>query len=209
MIPQTKPEGKREVKLPGDFSPERYVTKLQGRDYLEVKWRLVWLRTEHPDAVITTELIQCANDFALFRATVSIPGAGSATGWGSETPKDFRDYIEKAETKALGRALAALGYGTQFCEDYAEGTGKVVDSPVSRSDGEPKPTKAQQDAAVTHWKQQFAKAESVEELQAIGRTLAHDPHVGDARDLLVPEYSKRMKTLRGQQSEQVAPTTTA
>jgi hypothetical protein len=49
---------------------------------------------------------------------VAIPGAGEATGWGSETADDFEDYIEKAETKALGRALAALGYGTQFCEDF-------------------------------------------------------------------------------------------
>jgi len=55
---------------------------------------------------------------ALFRARVSVPGGGTASGWGSETADDFGDYIEKAETKALGRALAALGYGTQFCEDF-------------------------------------------------------------------------------------------
>jgi hypothetical protein len=62
---------------------------------------------------------------AIFRARVAIPGAGEASGWGSETSTDFRDYIEKAETKALGRALAALGYGTQFCEDFtfSEGDG--------------------------------------------------------------------------------------
>ncbi len=36
-------------------------------------------------------------------------------------------------SKALGRALAALGFGTQFCEDFdfAQGhEGKVVDAPV-------------------------------------------------------------------------------
>ncbi|MGQ9674038.1 MAG: hypothetical protein ACUVX1_00015 [Chloroflexota bacterium] len=123
------------------FDASKYLTKLQGRDYLEVKWRLLWLRTEHPEAVVNTELVlppsqltgKDGESFALFKATVSIPGAGSATGWGSETAKDFRDYIEKAETKALGRALAALGFGTQFCEDFdftTRDNGHTVDSPV-------------------------------------------------------------------------------
>jgi len=100
------------------FDASKYLTDLGGRDYLEVKWRLLWLRTEHPDAVIETELVKHTPGLALFRARVTVPGAGIATGWGSETAGDFEDYIEKAETKALGRALAALGYGTQFCEDF-------------------------------------------------------------------------------------------
>jgi hypothetical protein len=100
------------------FDAGKYLTNLNGRDYLEVKWRLLWLRTEHPDAVIETELVKHGGGLALFRARAAIPGAGIATGWGSETADDFGDYIEKAETKALGRALAALGYGTQFCEDF-------------------------------------------------------------------------------------------
>ena len=100
------------------FDASKYLTDLGGKDYLEVKWRLLWLRTEHPDAVIETELVKHGAGLALFRARVSLPGSGIATGWGSETAGDFEDYIEKAETKALGRALAALGSGTQFCEDF-------------------------------------------------------------------------------------------
>lgn len=100
------------------FEASKYLTDLNGRDYLEVKWRLLWLRTEHPDAVIETELVKHGAGLALFRARVALPGGGEATGWGSETADDFEDFIEKAETKALGRALAALGYGTQFCEDF-------------------------------------------------------------------------------------------
>ena len=113
------------------FEPGRYLTKVGGADYLEVKWRLVWLREVHPDAVIETELISHIGQDAIFRARVSIPG-GSATGLGSEAYDDFRDYIEKAETKALGRALAALGFGTQFCPDFEFGAreGRVVDAPV-------------------------------------------------------------------------------
>ena len=114
-----------------DFDASKYLTDLSGRDYLEVKWRLLWLRTEHPDAVIETELVKHTPSLALFRARVAIPGAGIATGWGSETADDFEDFIEKAETKAIGRALAALGYGTQFCVDFDEG-GAVTDAPVER-----------------------------------------------------------------------------
>jgi hypothetical protein len=115
-----------------DFDPSRYLTKVSGSDYLEVKWRLLWLRQTHPDASIETELVTHDGQAAIFKAKVSIPGGGSSTGWGSEQYGDFRDYIEKAETKALGRALAALGFGTQFCNDFAFGAdqNRVVDAPV-------------------------------------------------------------------------------
>lgn len=114
------------------FDPSKYLTKVGGADYLEVKWRLVWLRELHPDAAIETELVSHDGNLAVFRARVSIPGGGSATGWGSEGVDDFRDYLEKAETKALGRALAALGFGTQFCPDFDFGAaqGAVVDAPI-------------------------------------------------------------------------------
>ncbi len=114
------------------FEPARHLTRINGAEYLEVKWRLVWLRETHPDASVVTELHHADERQAIFKATVSIPGGGSATGWGSESPGDFRDFLEKAETKALGRALAALGFGTQFCPDYDFGADqqRVVDSPV-------------------------------------------------------------------------------
>lgn len=124
-----------------EFNPSKYLVQTKGnKEYLEVKWRLVWLRLAYPDATITTKLEQLDHQtqFALFSACVTLPGGASATGWGSETKADFGDYIEKAETKALGRALAAAGFGTQFCDDHEfDATGeRVVDSPVERG---PKP----------------------------------------------------------------------
>jgi hypothetical protein len=103
---------------PPRFDPAKFLTKVNGSDYLEVKWRLVWLRDRHPNAEISTELVAHEDSRALFSARIVIPGGGSATGWGSESAGDFRDYLEKAETKAIGRALAALGFGTQFCTDH-------------------------------------------------------------------------------------------
>jgi hypothetical protein len=114
----------------GAFDPRRHLTKVGGKDYLEVKWRVYWVRTQYPNAIISTELVKHAfaspdGDIpaeAIFKAYVAIPGGGGeATGWGSESEADFHDYIEKAETKALGRALAALGFGVQFAGEDFEG----------------------------------------------------------------------------------------
>ncbi|KKM86510.1 hypothetical protein LCGC14_1278330 [marine sediment metagenome] len=133
------------------FDPSKHITDLRGKEYLEVKWRLVWLRDLHPEAIIVTELLEHIHTagFALFKAEITIPvdgeiGGGSATGHGSETAEDFGDYIEKAETKAIGRALAALGYGTQFCGgELDEMAGKrgerIVDAPVQRTESPQQP----------------------------------------------------------------------
>jgi hypothetical protein len=107
-----------------DFDPTPYIRQLRGRgggsDYLDVKWRLLWMRKEHPDAEIVTELVRHDPQMAIFKATVTVPTGGKATGYGSETASDFPDFIEKAETKAIGRALNALGYGAQFGERSEE-----------------------------------------------------------------------------------------
>lgn len=121
------------------FDPTTHIIKLKGKDYLEVKWRLGWLRDEHPDSIIETEIVQVDNEvgFCLAKARIVIPGGGESTDYGSETRKDFGDFIEKSITKAIGRALGSLGYGTQFCEDFdtvdATGTVHIVDSPVEKA----------------------------------------------------------------------------
>lgn len=118
---------------PAAFEPGKYLSVVNGSDYLEVKWRLVWLRNEHADAQIETELMTHDGNRAVFRARVAVPNGGSATGWGTEDAVNFPNYLEAAETKALGRALAALGFGTQFCPDFEFGAeeGRVVDAPVA------------------------------------------------------------------------------
>lgn len=115
------------------FDPGRYLSVVNGSDYLEVKWRLVWLRHVHPEAHIETELVTNEDNRAVFKARVSVPDGASATGWGSEGALNFPNYIEAAETKAIGRALAALGFGTQFCPDFDFGANEnqVVDAPVT------------------------------------------------------------------------------
>lgn len=115
-----------------NFIPSEHLIPLKGKDYLEVKWRLVWFREEKPLWGVETDTLELTDQRAVFKATVkNEEGRTIAVGHGSETPRDFGDYIEKAETKAIGRALALLGYGTQFAPELEEGD-RIVDSPVEK-----------------------------------------------------------------------------
>lgn len=112
------------------FNLNDHLMDLKGKKYLQVMWRLVWFREDHPDWCIDTHLEQLSENHAVFAAKIlDENGMQKASGYGSESMKDFRDFIEKAETKAIGRALAMLGYGTQFAPELDEGK-RIVDSPV-------------------------------------------------------------------------------
>ena len=144
------------------FNPNDHLMQIKNRngsaDYLPVQWRLVWFREYCPEGSIETEMlhleldreteeegyawnnetrrsekvIKRATGLAVFRAVVKDGRGGIATGTKSEKAASFPDYIEKAETGAIGRALAALGYGTQFAPDLDE-QHRIVDAPVDRS----------------------------------------------------------------------------
>lgn len=118
------------------FRPEMHLSTVGSATYLEVKWRLVWFRDVHPNGVITTELVehkvspaQPDLSYAVFRAEAHDNHGGVGVGYGTESCGDFKDYLEKAETRAIGRALATLGYGTQFTADFETG-GRMVDNPA-------------------------------------------------------------------------------
>lgn len=121
------------------FNPTERLRRVQGGAlYMDVADRKLWLHTmtEHAlsgaySYIINTECHTLTERIAVFRAEVTVADSEGAvirrcSGWGSETPQDFGDYIEKAETKALGRALANAGFGTANAEP--EGT-LIVDAP--------------------------------------------------------------------------------
>ncbi|HEY0755013.1 MAG TPA: hypothetical protein VGD98_13730 [Ktedonobacteraceae bacterium] len=144
------------------FNPNDHLIQIKGRngfsDYLPVQWRLVWLRSVYPNASVETEMLHLDLEreveatlevwseekqqaekvvkrnkgLAIFKAIVRDGSGGVGTGTKSETAANFPDFIEAAETGAIGRALAALGFGTQFAPELQE-EHRIVDSPVARS----------------------------------------------------------------------------
>jgi hypothetical protein len=105
---------------------------LRGKEYLEVKYRLVWFREDHSDWSIETELVSVTEVSAYAKATVKDEtGRIIATSHKFESVQGFPDFIEKAETGAIGRALALIGYGTQFCADELDEGSRIVDAPVT------------------------------------------------------------------------------
>jgi len=143
------------------FNPREHLLQLKSRegskDYLPVQWRLVWFREQCPQGTIETEIVhldldkemdeetfawnsekrrsekvvKTARGVAIVRAVVRDGKGGVATGTKMEKAASFPDWLEKAETGAIGRALAALGYGTQFAPDLDEAH-RIVDAPVDR-----------------------------------------------------------------------------
>lgn len=130
---------------PHSFDPISHLTEHRGRKYLEVRWRLLWLRAEHPDAQIETEEMASGEDWVKFRARVSVPGHGSATGHAYQARSDgSAGFYEKAETTALGRALAALGYGAQFAAEFDEETAPLpqpAETPIEFPRPGPRPVR--------------------------------------------------------------------
>ncbi len=105
---------------------------LKGKDYLQVAHRLVWFREEYPEGSITTEFVKLEETYAIAKARIFFDGGSlMAVAHGREDAKHFPDFIEKAETKAIGRALALCGFGTQFAPELDE-EDRLADSPTIR-----------------------------------------------------------------------------
>lgn len=109
---------------------------LKGKPYLMAANRLVWFREAHPTGIIKTQLLHHQDDTAVFKAEIFINGPNSqpmlvATAHKVETKTSFPDYVEKAETSAIARALAMAGFGTQFTGDELDEGDRLADSPIN------------------------------------------------------------------------------
>ncbi len=88
---------------------------------------------QKPGRKMPEKIMKQARGYARFRAVVTDGKGGRATATKSENAASFPDFIEKAETGAVGRALAMLGYGTQFTGDELSEEHRIVDAPVDRA----------------------------------------------------------------------------
>ena len=102
-------------------------------DYLPFAARIAWFRSEHPDWSIITKIVQLANKAVVMKAIIKdSTGRIIATARKKETEIGFPDYIEKAETGAIGRALAMCGYGTLQAPEFDE-QDRLADAPVEKA----------------------------------------------------------------------------
>lgn len=163
------------------FDPNQHMMQLKGKDYLQVAWRLVWFREDHPDWSIDTVPLEMDEQHAIFKATICDEnGVQKSSGHGSECCKDFTDFLEKAETKAVGRALAMLGYGTQFAADELDEGERIADSPVDRTTkpapkAQPKPTNTgSAQLATPEQKEMLRNVINLEQLAACNKMYGED-----------------------------------
>ena len=132
------------------FDPNKYMLKLPKTkkvvgdngmvkwektetDYLPVAARIACFRREHPLWSIITDVELQADKAVVMKATIKdMLGTVIATARKKETEIGFPDYIEKAETGAIGRALAMCGYGTLQAPEFDE-QDRLADAPVEKN----------------------------------------------------------------------------
>ena len=114
------------------FNPQDHLRQLEdGRDYLDLKWRLLWLRSREPEATIETQVVPSDEDEIVCRATISVRSGASVSAHGSARRSDDEAAVEVAENRALARALASLGIGTEYLDDDDVELQPVPNPPVN------------------------------------------------------------------------------
>lgn len=125
------------------FNPASFARELQNEDgtkslYLDVKYRLLWFRLHNPEGKIDTEVVKVDDQSAVVccrlyhdKADPADQYLAKATAQRFGSQEKFGDrYLEIAETAAIGRVLAAAGYGTQFCGTTDMFGDIIADAPV-------------------------------------------------------------------------------
>lgn len=123
-----------------EFNPQEHLTITDGRAYLPVAARLQWFREQYPNGRIETTLAHAGPEGAVVQATVTAITAdgaveGSGSGHGFAPWQYTYPPVETAETKAIGRALGSLGFGTQFAGSDFDDAHALADSPLTPPGG--------------------------------------------------------------------------
>lgn len=102
-------------------------------EYLPVSARIAWFRAEHPKLAIDTEIEALTEGKVRVRATIygednTLLSSAMKTG----DKARFGDYIEKAETGAIGRALSLAGFDLASAPDLDE-EDMLANAPIERN----------------------------------------------------------------------------
>ena len=94
---------------------DKHKIKMQGgKLYAQVKDRQAIMRKHFgTDASVITTPVEITDEVVRFQAVISLDGTAVASGYSEEirgtTPINRKAAVEKAETSAIGRALANIG----------------------------------------------------------------------------------------------------
>lgn len=98
------------------MSQQLKTMNIRGKEYVEVAERLRYLRENHPELRVSTEILKMDDDQVVFRASLyDAQDHLLATGHAHEEKAASRinatSYVENAETSAVGRCLGMWGIG--------------------------------------------------------------------------------------------------
>lgn len=110
-------------------------------DYEPVAARLARALEAHPNMRIITDLVHYLADTAVFKAEIYLDDVLVATGWEEEiraaSGVNRTSHVANAETSAIGRALANMGYAGS---DPTKRPSREEMGKVARMGGEPAPS---------------------------------------------------------------------
>lgn len=126
------------------FEPKDYLREEKTEDgvsfYLDTKYRLLWFRLMYPQGKLVKIPKALNKEYATFEVRVYTDKNDAdenflANGFASRYKDDSNErfglnFVESAETAALGRALKDAGFGTQFCDIALPNDQTIVDAGV-------------------------------------------------------------------------------
>lgn len=127
------------------FEPKNYLRKEKNDEgvsfYLDTKYRLLWFRLKYANGKIVKIPKALNKEYATFEVRIyadkndaaeNFLANGFASRYKDDTNEKFGlNFVESAETAALGRALKDAGFGTQFCDIALPNDQTVVDAGVN------------------------------------------------------------------------------
>lgn len=140
------------------------VVSIHGKEYKTVALRVFEFRTINPDWGIHTDVVSVDEQSVVMKAWITDPdgrvrGSGHGEEWRAASKINSTSALENAETSAIGRALAAIGYaGT---DSYA--SADEVANAIAQQNDSSKFLLSHMSAARDNWKSVSAIKQAIED----------------------------------------------
>jgi len=121
-----------------------------GNSAEAIMLRLLWMRQDHPAAVVVTDGLHIASDRVVIRASISLPNGAAGSGIAAASMEDGEDWaekVERTETIAISRALDTLGYVLRATATRTPEVAKPAPASPERPVATPSPTPVESPAS--------------------------------------------------------------